>query len=161
MSNREFFIERWKSEHPATLRVMRAVPSAKLDYRPHAKSRSAGELVQLLVYEEETGIDLCEKGEIHWAEPRGFPTLDEMVAQYEQHHRTLADRLERMDPTLWARKAKLWVGGQSVMEETVGGMFWGILFDAVHHRGQLSVYLRPMGGKVPSIYGPSADDPGT
>ncbi len=35
------------------------------------------------------------------------------------------------------------------------------LFDAIHHRGQLSVYLRPMGSKVPSIYGPSADDPGT
>ena len=32
-----------------------------------------------------------------------------------------------------------------------------LLFDALHHRGQLSVYLRPMGGKVPSIYGPSAD----
>jgi uncharacterized damage-inducible protein DinB len=35
------------------------------------------------------------------------------------------------------------------------------LFDAIHHRGQLSVYIRPMGGRVPSIYGPSADDPGT
>jgi hypothetical protein len=37
---------------------------------------------------------------------------------------------------------------------------WGFLFDEVHHRGQLSTYLRPMGGKVPSIHGPSADDPG-
>jgi len=40
-------------------------------------------------------------------------------------------------------------------------MLWGFLFDAIHHRGQLSSYLRPMGAKVPSIYGPSADDPGT
>ena len=39
-------------------------------------------------------------------------------------------------------------------------MLWGFLFDAIHHRGQLSSYLRPMGAKVPSIYGPSADDPG-
>jgi len=34
------------------------------------------------------------------------------------------------------------------------------MFDAIHHRGQLSAYLRPMGAKVPSICGPSADDPG-
>jgi uncharacterized damage-inducible protein DinB len=39
-------------------------------------------------------------------------------------------------------------------------MCWGYLFDMVHHRGQLSSYLRPMGAKVPSIYGPSADDSG-
>ena len=37
---------------------------------------------------------------------------------------------------------------------------WGMFFDAIHHRGQLTTYLRPMGGKVPSIYGPSGDDPG-
>ena len=37
---------------------------------------------------------------------------------------------------------------------------WDFMFDAIHHRGQLSAYLRPMGGKVPSIYGPSADETG-
>jgi uncharacterized damage-inducible protein DinB len=53
------------------------------------------------------------------------------------------------------------MNGQSVWETTLGDMLFGFLFDAVHHRGQLSSYLRPMGGKVPSIYGPSGDDPGT
>src|SRR5712692_11401564 len=72
MSNREFFLERWQAEHAPTLRVLKAVPAARLDYRPHAKSRSAGELVQLLVYEEETGIVLCEQGEIRWKEPKGI-----------------------------------------------------------------------------------------
>jgi uncharacterized damage-inducible protein DinB len=47
-----------------------------------------------------------------------------------------------------------------VWETSLGDMLFGILFDAIHHRGQLSTYLRPMGAKVPSIYGPSADDPG-
>jgi uncharacterized damage-inducible protein DinB len=42
----------------------------------------------------------------------------------------------------------------------LGVMVWFTLFDLIHHRGQLSTYIRPMGGKVPSIYGPSADDPG-
>ena len=46
-----------------------------------------------------------------------------------------------------------------VLKDTIGGVLWIALFDAVHHRGQLSTYIRPMGGTVPSIYGPSADAP--
>jgi len=42
----------------------------------------------------------------------------------------------------------------------VGGLLWIALFDFIHHRGQLTTYIRPMGGKVPSIYGPSGDDAG-
>lgn len=52
------------------------------------------------------------------------------------------------------------VDGVLLFEETYGGMLWGSLLDMIHHRGQLSVYIRPMGGRVPSIYGPSADDAG-
>jgi uncharacterized damage-inducible protein DinB len=48
-----------------------------------------------------------------------------------------------------------------VSEQPVGQFLWFILFDAIHHRGQLSAYLRPMGGKVPAIYGPSADEHGS
>ena len=47
-----------------------------------------------------------------------------------------------------------------ILKDTVGGLLWIALFDAVHHRGQLTTYIRPMGGKVPSVYGPSGDDPG-
>jgi hypothetical protein len=50
-------------------------------------------------------------------------------------------------------------GGQEVMKETGYQNAWGFLFDIVHHRGQISTYLRPMGAKVPQIYGPSADEP--
>jgi uncharacterized damage-inducible protein DinB len=52
------------------------------------------------------------------------------------------------------------MNGTPVWEAPLGDMLWGFLFDAIHHRGQLSAYLRPMGAKVPSIYGPSGDDPG-
>ena len=48
----------------------------------------------------------------------------------------------------------------NLLKDTVGGLLWLALFDAVHHRGQLTTYIRPMGGKVPSVYGPSADDSG-
>ena len=60
----------------------------------------------------------------------------------------------------WDGEGRLLFGGHEVMKSSVGSIFWGFLLDAIHHRGQLSAYIRPMGGKVPSIYGPSADDTG-
>ena len=53
--------------------------------------------------------------------------------------------------------AKLMANGQVAWETRLGDMLFGFLFDAIHHRGQLSSYLRPMGAKVPSIYGESYD----
>ena len=49
------------------------------------------------------------------------------------------------------------MGGQVVLEKTVGEVLWLFHFDLIHHRGQLTTYLRPMGSKVPSIYGKSGD----
>ena len=49
-------------------------------------------------------------------------------------------------------------GGQQVMNETASDNGFGFLLDIIHHRGQLSTYLRPMGAKVPGIYGPSGDE---
>ncbi len=83
-----------------------------------------------------------------------------MIEDFERCHRAPGERLHRLDDELWNRKAKLLVSGVPVIEATVGDLFWMALFDAVHHRGQLGVYLPPLGGKVPSIYGPSGDDPG-
>ena len=57
----------------------------------------------------------------------------------------------------WASEAKMSMGGKEVWKTTKGQFALGFLLDLIHHRGQLSVYIRPMGGKVPSIYGPSAD----
>ena len=62
-----------------------------------------------------------------------------------------------MDDASWNRVAKFYYNGKVVSEQPVGQFLWFILFDAIHHRGQLSAYLRPMGAKVPPIYGPSAD----
>ena len=65
-----------------------------------------------------------------------------------------------MDDAKWDSPARLKMDGKVMWEAPLGDMLFGFLLDAVHHRGQLSSYLRPMGAKVPSIYGPSADDPG-
>jgi uncharacterized damage-inducible protein DinB len=45
------------------------------------------------------------------------------------------------------------------MRHTGYGHAWGFLFDIIHHRGQITTYLRAMGAKVPQVYGPTADEP--
>jgi uncharacterized damage-inducible protein DinB len=70
------------------------------------------------------------------------------------------ERLERLDAAKWESKGRFLMGDAPAWEDSVEAFFWGFLFDSIHHRGQITTYLRPMGGKVPSIYGPSADDPG-
>src|SRR5205809_8080931 len=62
LSNRDFFIRRWSVEYPAFVDVFKALPPDRLDYRPHAGSRSAGELVALLVSLERSCGELCETG---------------------------------------------------------------------------------------------------
>ena len=59
----------------------------------------------------------------------------------------------------WGQSTKLYIGDKMIKEQPLGDFLWYMFFDAIHHRGQLSTYIRPMGGKVPSIYGPSGDDP--
>ena len=92
--------------------------------------------------------------------PRPAPTVPEAVAAYERNAEDLQKRLPLIDDDRWNTQAKFLVDGNVAWETSLGDMLFGFLFDAIHHRGQLSSYLRPMGAKVPAIYGPSADDPG-
>jgi len=166
LSNREFFIERWQQEYPAFVRVFKALPAERLDYRPHPRSRSAAELVALLVASQQHCIELCKSHKslyngLRWQVLPVSGTLAEMTATYERDHGAMLGQLQALDDQAWYHQAWLIQGTEEIMlRANVGGLLWLALFDIVHHRGQLSTYIRPMGGGVPSIYGPSADDPG-
>jgi len=62
LGNREFFIQRWEQEYPAFVRVFKALPANGLDYRPHPRSRSAGELVALLVSSNKAALNSARAG---------------------------------------------------------------------------------------------------
>jgi hypothetical protein len=157
---REYFIECFEAEKPKFLRVLRAIPDGQAQYRPHPRSTSAGDLVWLLASELRDACELIDHGEVSFV-VRPAPALSESIAHYERNAEDLQKRLGNVSDEAWGRNARFLVNGASVWEATLGDMLFGFLFDAIHHRGQLSAYLRPMGGKVPSIYGPSGDDPGT
>jgi uncharacterized damage-inducible protein DinB len=98
---------------------------------------------------------------LRWQEAGRFGSRDEMIDIYEADHDNLATQLHTLDDGGWNHPAWLLQGTEEILlKDTVGGLLWIALFDFVHHRGQLSTYIRPMGGKVPSIYGPSGDDAG-
>lgn len=159
MSTREFFIQRWESELPAFGKVLKAVPENQLTYRPHERSTPAGALAWQLAEEQKQLSELLDTGSVVF-EMKPHPSKNDIVAAWDAATEQLRQRLKAADDKKWGGPAKFVMGGNEVWTDTVENMFWGYLFDMVHHRGQLSAYLRPMGGKVPAIYGPSADDNG-
>ncbi len=162
MSTREFFIKKWEGEQPAFGRVLRALPPDQLSYTPHERSTCAGDLAWQLAEEQRALKDMVDTGEINWESRPRPATLDEIVAAWDSATEDVRQRLNALDETKWGGgEVKFLMGGQVLGTGTIDEHFWGFLFDMVHHRGQLSSYLRPMGGKVPSIYGPSADDSGS
>jgi uncharacterized damage-inducible protein DinB len=155
--NIDFLIARRKAERGAFVKVLKAVPQDKRDHKPEPRSRSAAELAWVMAGEEAALIQVLDSGTLEWADSPPPATMDEIVAFYEKHAAIVDEKLAKFDPASWGKPAKMLAGGQAVWEDTVQNFVWGFLFDAIHHRGQLSTYLRPMGSKVPAIYGPSAD----
>lgn len=160
MTNRDFFLARRKAEYPAFQSVLRALPKDRMDYKPHEKSPTAQQLVWTLTAELGACTELIDTGGINWNPATPAPGLDEMITLFDRHYAGLEERVRKMDDAGWTRVGQLRSGGKLMMESPVGEFLWYLLFDAIHHRGQLSAYIRPMGGKVPAIYGPSADTRG-
>ena len=156
MDDRELYVSRRKAELPAFLAVLKALPADKLDYKPHENSPDARQLAWTLTTELGAALELARTGETHFPTDPA-PDLPALIAKFEKDYAALESHVRGMDDAAWTRKGALKSKGKVVMETPVGEFLWFLLFDAIHHRGQLSAYLRPMGGKVPSIYGPSAD----
>jgi uncharacterized damage-inducible protein DinB len=160
MTNLEFCRKQRKAELPAFQKVLKAVPQDGSDYRPDPKARTGRELAWVLAQEEAALVALLDTGTVEWKDEKPPARMEAIVTAFEKSAALVNERLERLDDAGWEKKARFLMGGGAAWEDTMRQFLWGFLFDAIHHRGQLSTYLRPMGGKVPSIYGPSADDPG-
>ena len=163
MTSRESFLLMWGMETAATQRVLAAVPDKNIEWRPHPKSRSAVELTAFVAGHAPIFAMLIEKGEIRAAPMQPPKSIKEAAGVFSALLPQVEKLLKGIDEKTWDQKIATLYGpdGKVWQSAPLGGMVWFTLFDLIHHRGQLSTYIRPMGGKVPSIYGPSADDPGT
>jgi uncharacterized damage-inducible protein DinB len=153
----ELYRETRKAELPKFVSVLRAVPQGRLDYRPDPKARTAQQLAWVLAQEEAALATLLDTGTVEWKDEKPPAHIEDVVSAFEKSAAAVNQQLEKLDVAGWEKKAKMLMGGGGAWEDGIGQFLWGFLLDAIHHRGQLSTYLRPMGSKVPSIYGPSAD----
>lgn len=160
---KEQFLAAWDHEHETTMRVLRAYPADQLELRPHPKLKTARELAWVFVLEcylgERVWNDEIAKKGMSGKPPEAPARWDEILEKLEQasaHYRGLI--ASASDATL--REQVTFMSGPKTMSPlTRIDWIWFLLHDQIHHRGQFSVYLRLAGGKVPSIYGPTADEP--
>ena len=158
MNVREFLENRRTAEYPVFVKVLNALPRERFDYRPHERSPSAAEIVWTLSREAKACCDLIDSGRVNWTTLPPPAEPEAIVSAFQDQYAALDERIQRMDESGWQNKAQLLIEGQLYREAPVGDFLWYLFFDAIHHRGQLSTYIRPMGGQVPSIYGPSGDE---
>lgn len=159
MTEKDTFLSTWEREFQTTLKVLRAYPTDHLDLKPHPRSRSARELAWTFVVEEKV-INNVINGRVDFQNiPQPPATLREILSAYENTHKEMVTKVKMLPEEHFSTSIPFPVGPKQMGDVRRGDIFWMMLLDSVHHRGQFSVYLRMAGGKVPSIYGPSADEP--
>lgn len=153
----DFLIETFESEIPATKAVFTAVPKDKQSYRPDDKSKTALGLVRHLTLEDEWLINGIADGKFgpppDDTDACGLMTADDAAACYGERVSKALSRVRALSGEELLREVDL----MGTMKMPALNWLSVALRHCAHHRGQLSTYLRPMGSKIPSIYGPSAD----
>jgi uncharacterized damage-inducible protein DinB len=151
-----FYKERFEIENNLTRNILKAIPPDKLDYRPHERSPSTGQIAWTIVRGLYVRFDMASQGASDIPlDPH--PDFAEMLERFEHTSRRHAAQLESWPEEAWVKAAQLRVGDRVALEWPAADIVWLFHFDEIHHRGQLSTYLRPMGSRVPSIYGASGD----
>ena len=159
MTEKELYLGAKLEEDQTTLKVLRAYPPDKIDFKPHPTSQTAGQIAWTLALGHMV-LDPLIAGELV---PTGFPpppaTWQAILDTYESAHRDAMAKVSQLKDEDFNGMIRMPLGPGRMGERRRGEALWYFLHDGIHHRGQLSVYLRTVGGKVPSIYGPSGDEP--
>lgn len=153
----DFLLADFEGEMRTTLRVLAAVPADHLDYQPDQKSRTALGLVRHIPLEDEWMLNSIASGAFPSppaeSDACGIMNPADAIAYYQKHVTAALERVRAMSGDQLTAMIDLFG-----MIQAPGVNFLSMAIKhSVHHRGQLSAYLRAMGGKVPGIYGPSAD----
>ena len=159
----ETFLENYDKEHETTMRVLRAYPEDKLDLKPHPRSNSAREVAWIFVLErglgEKVWNDAFSKGFAGGTPPKPPEKWEDQLAALEQAHKQFRDLIASAADEDLKQEVSFFTAPKTIGKISRLDWLWFLLHDQIHHRGQFSVYLRMADGKVPSIYGPTADEP--
>jgi hypothetical protein len=159
-SARESFIDTFERETETTLKVLRAYPTAEAELKPAEISKSARELAWTFSVELALGMmALGDRLDLSGGWPAAPATFPEVVASFEKSRGAMLEMLRTGPAEQFSGTVQFFAGPGELMDWEKMNFLWFMLHDHIHHRGQLSVYLRMAGGKLPSIYGPTADEP--
>ena len=153
MDEKSLFAEFWIKESKTTSKVLSRIPEDS-DYRPDPKSRTAHEIAWQIVGEEKMLIDALETGAVAWAPGTPPATVKELCEVYDRQSAEIERRWQALPAARWDGTLDFFGSPRPASK-----MAWSFLFDIIHHRGQITTYLRPMGSTVPQVYGPTADEP--
>jgi uncharacterized damage-inducible protein DinB len=149
----------WESEHKATLQVIAAVKDDHRHYKPDPKSRTAWELAMHLAMADVWFADSIAAGKFEWNQDAvkkaedSFKSVSEVVEYYQQAFPASLQKLRALSGDQMAETN----GFFGNFNKTRAAFIGFANNHSIHHRGQLAAYLRPLGSRVPDIYGPSAD----
>jgi len=153
----DFLIADFQNEMQTTLRVIEAVPTTHLDYTPDVKSKNTLALVRHIVLEDEWILNCVANGQFgplpDDSDACGIMNPAGAIAQYKARVPAALDRVRGLS----GEKLTAIIDLFGMLQMPALNFLALALKHSVHHRGQLSAYLRPMGAKVPGIYGPTAD----
>jgi len=150
----DYILPQLQREYATTCKVLAAVPAENCGYKPSEKCMSGLELAGHIALAEAFFLKGVINGGFEWKQQE-FKTPAEVLAYYQETVPPLMAQVAELPGSKLAQDVTFAVWTQPAITYLSLDMSHGI-----HHRGQLSAYLRPMGAKVPSIYGPSADDKG-
>ncbi|HYR86904.1 MAG TPA: DinB family protein [Terriglobia bacterium] len=150
------YLDTIQQEAETTKKVIRAIPDDQISYKPDAKAKNAHELAWHIASAEIWFLDGVIAGSFSMGEgPEAPPTISGILEWYDTNQKDRVHKVKNLSPDKLATPISFF----GVMELPAVAYLNFCALHGTHHRGQLSTYLRPMGSKVPSIYGGSADEP--
>lgn len=160
---KEQFLNAFDQEFETTMRVLRNYPADKLDLQPHPKCKTARDLAWLFALERGLGMMVMSRqftpAAFETPPPPAPESWDDLLAGIEKMNSDYRALISGMSDEQLMEPVTFVTGPKQVGDMPGLTFLWFMLCDQIHHRGQFSIYLRMADGKVPSIYGPSADEP--
>jgi uncharacterized damage-inducible protein DinB len=162
----EFLLAELDREVERSRRALEQVPEGKYDWKPHEKSMIFGYLANMVatiptwiamqITQDE--LDVAPAAEGSKMQQKRMDTSDELLKALDKSAADARSAFEKTTDEHLMTSWRLLARGQAVMEAPRYMMIQDTINHWAHHRGQMTVYLRLLGAKVPAIYGPSADD---
>src|SRR5260221_1407228 len=133
MNDREFFQVRRQAERDVFLRVIRAMPAERLDYKPHERSPSAADLLATLVSEHGICGDLVTNGRCEYkVDP--VAGVEEAARAFERHWDDLDRKVAALDDAGWTREGQVFARRKMMIQQPIGELLLVLLVHAIHHR---------------------------